>query len=274
MMGRIWGIVGGLASVLMLAGADPGPAAPWANPVDFKVEVGEFALGTRPVTTSQVVTRAGRAYLFTEGNDEVIVIDPQRSSVELVEFGRRIRAVISFGQLAESKARLKAALSATVEKREGMGGRSNAELARMTRDLIDPRFRVEGAAGSARIRLINPTVEVDATGEPDADPTRLAFFALCLDTVADLGYFRVPSDLPPFPELDAISTLARDRRLRPTELSYLYRLAGPPRRFRRTYRLVPALTDREREAISRIDTLRNEAPLLRYDRYAKAILPK
>ena len=75
-------------------------------------------------------------------------------------------------------------------------------------------------------------------------------------------------------ELDAIAALAGDRKLRPTELSFLYRLAGPPMRLRRTYRLVPSLTDREREAIDRIEQLREVAPVVRYERYIKAERPR
>ena len=91
--------------------------------------------------------------------------------------------------------------------------------------------------------------------------------ALALESIAKVGAFKVPNDLPPFAELEAIAALTGDRKLRPTELSYLYRLKGPPRKFRRTYRLVPTLTDREVEAIARLERLREVAPSLRYGQY-------
>jgi hypothetical protein len=91
-----------------------------------------------------------------------------------------------------------------------------------------------------------------------------------LGSIAKLGAYRTPDDLPPFAELEAIAALTGERHQRPTELAYLYRLAGPPRKFRRTYRLIPTLTDREVEAIVRVDRLREVAPNVRYERYRLA----
>ena len=46
--------------------------------------------------------------------------------------------------------------------------------------------------------------------------------------------------------------------------------AGPPRKLRWTYRLVPALTDRERDAIAKVDRMRSAARFLPYDRYVES----
>ena len=273
-MRRRWGILGGLACLFAALGGDGPAGTPGASSADFKVEVAEFGLGPKPVVTSEIVARDGRAYQFTPGNDEVVIIDPKRSRVELVDVGRRLQAIIPFAELNQSRSELKAAIAKTVDKRVEKGGRSNLVLAEITRNLIDPRFRVEGDPKGGHLRLLNPNVEIDASGEPDSDPDRLALVALCLDSIANLGAFRVPTDLPPFPELAAIATLAGENHLRPTELNYLYRLAGPPKRFRRTYHLVPSLTDREREAIDRVDRLRIEAILVPYRRYARVERPK
>jgi hypothetical protein len=61
--------------------------------------------------------------------------------------------------------------------------------------------------------------------------------------------------------------------LRPTEVSILYRLAGPPRKMRTTYLLVPSLTDRELEALARVDRLRRTAPSLSFTRYESRNTP-
>jgi hypothetical protein len=62
--------------------------------------------------------------------------------------------------------------------------------------------------------------------------------------------------------------LITERHLRPTDVSILYRLAGPPRKLRWTYKVVPELTDNEREAISRVDSLRATARFVRYPNFA------
>jgi hypothetical protein len=78
---------------------------------------------------------------------------------------------------------------------------------------------------------------------------------------------RDPELIPPFTELETFSALVGEKHLLPTEVSILYRLAGPPRKIRKTYRVVPALTKREIEALARVDQLRRSAPTLSFQRY-------
>ncbi len=265
-MARGWVVLCGFALIPVAPAAD-GPRP--AEVVDFKVVVESYALSREPVVREDLVARHGRVYQFSTATDEVIVIDPARRRVELLDLGRRVQAEVSFGQLDEALVRVRATLAETIRDREAKGGRANAVEAAMTRDLLDPGLRPTPGPAAGRVRLTNPTVEVDADGEPEADAARLALVDLAMGTIAKLGAFRVPNDLPPFVELDAIAALTAGRKLRPTELSFLYRLAGPPRRFRRTYRLAPALTDREREAVARVDRLHEVAAVVRYEKYRR-----
>ncbi len=260
---KIWAIVAGLA--IAAVGQTRAPTGPSASP-DFKVLVAAFALGAKPVSTEEIIARDGRIYQFRSESVEVVVVDPPRKLVELVDLGRKVQTEVTFDQLDGALAKLSERLRKVIADREATGKRADAIEAAMTRDLIDPRFRRAELPRAGRLRLANDSVEVDAAGEPEADPARLDLIALALDSVAKLGAFRTPDDLPPFGELEAIGAL-KGSKLRPLELSYLYRLAGPPRKFRRTYKLVPTLTDREREAIARVDRVRETAPLVRYERY-------
>lgn len=277
---RAWSVsrsrVAGLALILATASpaarADgPPPGTEATVPDDFKLEITEFGAGTKPVATAQVVARDGRCYQFTERNNEVIVVDPRRARVEMVDIRLRLQTSLTFDELASARARLREALRKSIDRRVEKGGRSNQELARITQDLLEPRFQVSDGTKPGQLRLVNKAVEVDAAGEADPDADRLRLIGVTLDAIADLGAYRVPTDLPPFAELDAIHVLVRDRKLRPTELSYLYRLAGPPRRLRRTYQVIAELSDREREAITRIDQLREQAQIARYERYVRRI---
>jgi len=263
-MGRICAVAVVLTSILATGRAE-GPSAPVA--ADFKIQVDSFALKPEPLAREELVARRGRVYQFATGTTEVVVVDPARGRVEILDIKRKVQTEIDFARLDEGLARVRARLDQTIRDREATGARAGAVEAAMTRDMLDPRFRRSGEPGARRVRLTNPTIEIDADGEPDPDPLRLALVARAMESIAKLGAFRVPDDLPPFAELEAIAALSADRRLRPTSISYLYRLAGPPRRLRRTYRLVPALTDREREAIARVDRLRESAKVVRYEQY-------
>ena len=55
--------------------------------------------------------------------------------------------------------------------------------------------------------------------------------------------------------------------LRPAELSFVYRLAGPPRKHGWTFRLLETLTARETEALKRVITLRERTPYVPFERY-------
>lgn len=265
-MGRMGWILVGLASLASMATAQaPGPIP--AAPPDFKLLVASYGLGTVPVYTEELVAISGRVYQFASNSHEVVVIEPARSRVALLDLDRRLQSEISFGQLEAGLARVKGRLAGESDRREKTGRRADAVEAQMTRDLAEPRFAVAFDPEAHRVRLTNPSVEVVAVGEPDSDAPRVALAAQALDSIAKIGAFRTPNDLPPFAELEAVAALATVRKLRPTELTFLYRLAGPPQKFRRTYRLVPALTDRDREAIRRIDRLRESVPAVRYEKY-------
>jgi hypothetical protein len=267
-MGKFAGIGAGMVVLLAMAGVRGDEPA--VVPADFKIQIGEFALKKEPVATQEIVVRQGRAYIFPSDSKEVAIIEPARKRVELVDVGRKIQAEVTFGSLDLSLEKIKESLRDAAEGREKLGGRGNSLEARMTRDLFETRLAINEAPKAHRLRLTNPAVEVVADGEPETDASRLAMVAVTLESIAKLGAFRTPNDLPPFAELEAISALTGQRKLVPTELTYLYRLAGPPRKFRRTYRIVPTLTDREVEATARVDRLRQVVPTVRWGQYRPA----
>jgi hypothetical protein len=249
-------------------GATKTPAGdPPSVPVDFKILIASFTLKPEPTLTEEVIVRQGRAYVFPSDSKEVVVIEPVPGRIELVDVGRKIKAEVTFRTLDDSIVKLKAKLTESADSREKLGGRGNLLEARMTRDLFQTKLTIADGPEPNHIRLTNPAIEVDARGEPDPDALRRTSIGLILSAIARLGAYRSPGDLPPFAELEAIHSLTTTNTFRPTELSYLYRLNGPPRKFRRTYRVVPSLTNREVEAISRVDAFRKTIPEVRYGQY-------
>jgi hypothetical protein len=254
----------GILGFLTIARAD-GPSTP--IPADFKMQIASFGAAKEPVYTEEVVFRSGRIYVFPSNSKEVTIIEPGRSLVEILDVGRKVQTEIPFQKLDDGMVKIKASLRAASENLEKQGGRGKILESKMTRDLFETKLEITHDPKTNHIRLKNPTVEVDADGEPEVDAPRLAMVTSALVNVARLGAYRTPNDLPPFIELESIAALTGERKLRPTSITYLYRLAGPPQKMRRTYKLIPTLTDREVEAISRVDRLREVAPSLRYDQY-------
>lgn len=263
-MSRVRNLLVGIAVLASPATAQGPPAGVAA---DFKILVAAYGLARDPIYTEEMVAISGRVYQFMSLSHEVVIIEPIRSRVDLLDLDRKLQSEVTFGQLDEGIARIRGTLAEAIDRRSKTGKRADQVESEMTRDLAEPRLAILSEPGSGKVRLTNSSVEVAAVGEPEPDLDRLALVGAAMTAVAKLGAFRTPNDLPPFVEIDTIAALTGDRRLRPTELSYLYRLSGPPRKFRRTYRLIPALTERDREAIRRIDHLRESAPAVRYEKY-------
>lgn len=237
---------------------------------DFKQVVRLYGAGREPLGTSDLIFTRGRAYQFVvEAAHEVSIWDPSNNRVELLDLKRRIHTELRFDQLDRVEARLRDALEATIRKREQEGDRAARIEAQMSRDLLDPNFRVSEGAEPGHLTLVNPTVEVNAVGVPESAPNRLARIVAVQEALAKLATLRSPESLPPFPRLAVFRALATDRRLRPTEISMLYRLAGPPARYRWTYDLVDGLTERERKAIDLVDDLRLRSRSVRYELYER-----
>jgi hypothetical protein len=254
-------LAGLLLSLLLAPAAD-------APPADFKLLVELRGAKAEPAATATLVFRHGVAYQFlSDVRKEVQVIDPGGPTITLINLERRVQTQIAPVELDGNLARLHKAIAAVVRRKEQSTERAERVAADMSRDLIDPKFQSVYDDRTHHLRLTNATVEVVAKGEPESDPRRLAALSSCLTALAKMSSLRDPAAIPPFTQLETLHALITERHLRPTDISILYRLAGPPRKFRWTYNLVPELTDNEREAISRVDSLRVTARFVRYPGY-------
>jgi hypothetical protein len=247
---------------------DSGKAGDTRGPADFKLVIAHYGVRKEPVGKAELVVRNGSAYHFvSEPPLEVIIHDPAAQRLELLDLDRKVRSDITLKSLDAYQRKLRDAIAHSCEKLEAQGGRANLVASAMSRNLIDPRFHVSHDAASHEVRLTNPTVEVEARGEPEPDRARLSLIADSLAALAKLDAVRESQGVPPFSRLETLRALTVDHRLRPTETSFLFRLAGPPRKVRWTYRLVPELTGREVEAISRVDAMRARCHFVRFERY-------
>jgi len=253
--------------------ADPAPPPPNLKApaaADFKLAISFFGVHKEPITTAELIAHDGTAYYFAhESPEEIVIINPADRRVELLDLERRVQAEISFTRLDEKQTTLHHSIAAAIRKQEEAGGRSNRVSAEMSRALNDPALTQSYDPATSRLQLTNSAVTVDATGEPDPDTARLALIVTALDALIKLAAVRDPETIPPFIRLDAVHSLIVGHQLRPTEMAFTYRLAGPPRKHRWTYRLVPTLTARELEALNRVARLRATTPFIPFDRYER-----
>lgn len=265
-----------LAASSGLATARPPSATPAPAPTttstaaDFKLVVRWFGVGDKPRATAELVARGGVVYQFlAESPGEILVIEPAAGRVTLFDLRRRVLTELSAKRLDAGLARLHRRTAEGVDRQGKSEAKADRVAAAAGRDLIEPRFAESYDPAAHSIRLTNPTVEIDARGEPEPDGGRLLLVANALAATVKVDVLRDPENLTAFTRLDALRRLVADRRLRPTELSALYRLTGPPQRARWTYRLVPALTDREREALTRIDAARTQSKAVGFEEYER-----
>lgn len=257
-------LLGGAADDEKPATLRPVPAVP----ADYKLVIALYGVAKEPLSKSELVVHKGRGYLFNPGPPlEVVIHDPLADRLEIIDLKRRIRTEISFKSLEEYGDQLHKAISTATAKREALGGKGNLIAAAMSRDLIDPRFSALYDPATHRLRLTNPTIEVEARGEPDPDESRLLSIQNTLAALARMDSVRDPQDVPPFPRLDTLRALMTEHRLRPTELAFVFRLAGVPRKLRWTYRMEPTLTKRELEAIATVEAIYERSRFARFKRY-------
>jgi hypothetical protein len=257
-----------LALALISGAGDPSPSP--RPPPDFKLEVAVYGSGTERFGSAQIVVRRGAAYQFIdEEPDEVQVFDFDRSRVILLNLKREVQTAFDSDQLDEFLVRLRRSIYSAIERREKSDRRADQVQVSMSRDLIEPRFEVRYDPAARRIQMKNPTVEIDAGGEPEPDAARLSLIRNCLLATAKLASLRSPAGIPPYTNIDALERLTSTHHLRPTEVSILYRLTGPPQRLRWTFRLVPELTERECRAVEIVERLRKETPVIPYSSFDK-----
>jgi hypothetical protein len=257
-------------------GADdpPRPAAPApaASPA-FRITVRQFETDRRPVARGEIIVARGRAYYLESGSKEVIVLDPAAKAVHLIDLKMSVTADLPYSDidagLAEQREDQKKIIEAHAR------GKSRAERidAEMRRDQLEPRFEPKFDEASRTLRMGNPSVQVEARGEPDDDPARFAATADTLTTLARLRARRELDDLGHLVQVETISLLVGGRKLRPAEITYLFKLAGPPEKHRQTFELIPELTPEDLQGLDLIEAQLPKARRVPFDRYNRRIDP-
>lgn len=263
-------VAGSITLALVVSAALAGESEPSRKvPADFKLSIAFFGFRKEPIDVSQLIFWKGRAFQLRSDPTEVVVYSPDMNLVELLDLKRLVHTEIPLKSLDDAQARLHRSISSAIEKREKKGGRADRVAAEMTRSLINPSFKETFDDASHRLRLSNPNVEVDATGERDDDSARLAMIADSLTVLLKLSSYRDPVAIPPFARLDAIRRLTDDHHLRPGEFNMLYRLAGTPQKFRWTYRLKTSLSTHEVEVLARLSAVLERSRYVRFEKYER-----
>lgn len=221
-----------------------------------------------PLRSGDLILSRARIYQLHEKSSEIAIFDLARKSVHLVHVKLDVATEFPLADVETAVADVARPFREKVAATPADAPRADRIEAGIDRDLVDPRFRVEGTP--TRLTLNNSSIAVEATGIPEPDAARRARVAEALMLSAKLRVLREPDTLPPFPLLDTLKALD-DRGSRPTELAFLFRLAGPPLKFRWTFDLAPSLTPRESEALDRLDAILLKARRLPIERYRRVV---
>lgn len=233
----------------------------------FKVQVEVYGARKEPLRRAELVARKGRAYWLLSDSNEVAVYEPAAGQVELLDLEDMQRTDLPLKRLDDAVEHWRRIRLAAAEKRHDAGGRANLIAAGMGRDLLEPKLQTAFDPSANRLKMTNTSITVDALGEPEPDAARRAFEADALTNFLKLETIRDARALPPFAALGAIRALTDEHPLRPREINFVYRLAGPPHKVRWTYALQTSLSERENASIAKIDVARERAKFLRFDRY-------
>lgn len=252
-------------TVAVVCAAEP----PRPIPADFKLVVTVYGVKKEPIQRSELLSWRGRLFVVVSGSSEVVVLNPGTNRAELVDIDRKVHTDIPFERFERYQANLRKAIQLAIEKREKAGGRGDRIAAQMSRDLIDPQFKETFDDASHQLRLTNSSAEVDIKGEPDGDQGRLDAIETGLSVMIKLASLRDPEAIPPFTRLDALTATIRKHHLRPVEMQTLYRLAGPPIKYRWTYALKQNVDADELEVLNKIGGLLERSRALRFDHYER-----
>lgn len=263
-----------LAGCVILTGATTLAVAAASEPArqsasDFKLVVTIYGIKKEPIQRAELLSWRGRTFLVVSDSPEVVVLNPGTNRAELVDLERKVHTDLPFERLERYQVSLRKAIHSAIEKREKAGGRGDRIAAQMSRDLVDPQFKETFDAAAGRLRLTNSSAEIDIAGAPDGDQPRLDAIATGLAVMIKLASLRDPEAIPPFTRLDALKAMITDHHLRPTEMTIIYRLAGPPIKYRWTYALETRVSSDELQVLNKIGGLLESSRALRFEHYER-----
>ncbi len=236
---------------------------------EFKVNIDYFRVRKEPVRRAQLVVRKGQAFWLLSESNEVVIYDSSDGQISLLDLKRRIHTELLLPKLESAFVKVKQSKTEAIEKLERAGGRANLLAAGMSRDLVEPNLKIDFDAAQNRLKLKNGSVTIDALGESDSNASRRHREAEALAVFLKLEAVRDPKILPPFAALDTLRRLDADHSLRPAELTFVFRLAGPPHKERWVFRYREGLSAEDDDAISRIVQVNQRTRYVRFDRYVR-----
>jgi hypothetical protein len=216
----------------------------------------------------------GKAYEFRGSSTEVIVYDLPQKLIHVVDLKLRSKARLTYQELDEKVATQRREAIKEADDLEKKPGRADRVAGGLKRIVLEPKFETTFDEQEHRLRMTNASIEIEARGEHESDPARFAILEEYLMEAVKLRTIRPPEDLRQFTEIETLSNLVEKHKLRPMEISFLFRLAGRPQKLRAIYRLVPEIPEAERKNIAAVDAILNSpTQTMTLDRYERQIDP-
>lgn len=217
----------------------------------------------------ELVYHKGKIYRVIQDSTEILIFDPNTGNVSLVELARKIRAEIPAERLLAAVPQLHAAIDKALVKRQTSTSRADKIAVRMSRELIDPKFQTDHQPDQNRFRFKNSVAEVDLSTVIEPDTARAGLIMASLEMMVQLDALRNPREIPPFCKLSALELVKSRPGMRPSRMSILYRLMGPPAGFVWRFQVDDKFDDDEIRALASFDQARAAAKPLSYDAYER-----
>lgn len=271
----------------LLAGADDPPKAvapPAASTApaqaasatpEFKFVWAATGVGDDPMSVYQMLTSHGKVYEFRDSpKQEVIVYDMSQKVIHLIDLKLKAKARITYAELDQRLATLKRESIESAEELEKKKDRADRVAGALKRIVVEPNLREAVDEDGHRLRLTNSSIEIEARGEHDDNPARFEILKEYLTEAVKLRTIRLPDDLRQFTEIETLALVLEKQKLRPTEISFLFRLAGRPRKLRAIYRLEPEIPEKERQNLAAVDAILNSPKAtMTLDRFERLLDP-
>ncbi len=250
---------------------DAKPAAAVADVNQFKIEITYHDLNESESITSTLVFRQDRVFEIVKGSTEFTIIDLADGKVHLVGVQKNANCELTQAQVDAGYDKYINERRRDAAELLAKGNTNEQASAKSEMLYLSPALKQEpNDAPPARVRMRSEGVDVSFTG--NADATRLERVYRSLVTLLKLPASRDGEWISPQAHLDAFKVMKEKYSLIPTELVFLFKFREGPAKYRWTYKLTPNLTDRELEAVRRVEAFLASTKTVPHQRYERIIL--
>jgi hypothetical protein len=242
------------------------------KPDEYKLNFTYQDINEDETYNGQLLFRKSQIYFFYNQSSEILVIDAISKTVRFYDSAKNATSDLTFKDLEKEYEKYREQWKEVIQTMRKDEKRSSRISADIDSALIDPKLIQKQETDSQRIHLTGEVVDLVATGTPDLDASRRGQIALALSIQSKLQALRDADAIPPSTFLQTIDLLLTERNLRPTEMTFLFRISNAPDKYRWTYQFSPRLTVRDWEGMNSLDAVFQKMRSIPFERYERTLI--